>query len=419
MKELVKHKIKHALTRIGTSVKWVVFAILSGLVVGGAGTLFYFCMSRVTLVRTKNPEIIFLLPIGGLIIVGCYRLLHDEKDTGTNLVLSAIHSGDNLPLRMAPLIFISTLITHLFGGSAGREGAALQLGGSIGNGLGRLFRFDEKDKHIMIMCGMSAAFSALFGTPMAAAIFSMEVVSVGIMHYAALVPCVISSLVAHAVASSFGVSQELFPIASIPAFHISSAVMISVLAILCAGVSILFCVMLHQSEYLYKKFFKNPYVRVFVGGCIIIVLTLLVGNQNYNGTGIQIIAQCIDGTVRPEAFFLKMVFTALTLGAGYKGGEIVPSFFTGAAFGCLFGNLTGFSPTLCTAVGMTAVFCGVTNCPITSLLISFELFGYDGMPYFLLAVAFSYMLSGYFGLYHSQKIIYSKYKTNYINKKTL
>ena len=269
------------------------------------------------------------------------------------------------------------------------------------------------------MCGMSAAFSALFGTPMAAAIFSMEVVSVGIMHYAALVPCVISSLVAHAVASSFGVSQELFPIASIPAFHISSAVMISVLAILCAGVSILFCVMLHQSEYLYKKLFKNPYVRVFVGGCIIIVLTLLVGNQNYNGTGIQIIAQCIDGTVRPEAFFLKMVFTALTLGAGYKGGEIVPSFFTGAAFGCLFGNLTGFSPTLCTAVGMTAVFCGVTNCPITSLLISFELFGYDGMPYFLLAVAFSYMLSGYFGLYHSQKIIYSKYKTNYINKKTL
>ena len=419
MKELVKHKIKHALTRIGTSVKWVIFAILSGLVIGGAGTLFYFCMFLVTLVRTKNPEIIFLLPIGGLIIVGCYRLLHDEKDTGTNLVLSAIHSGDNLPLRMAPLIFISTLITHLFGGSAGREGAALQLGGSIGNGLGRLFRFDEKDKHIMIMCGMSAAFSALFGTPMAAAIFSMEVVSVGIMHYAALVPCVISSLVAHAVASSFGVSQELFPIASIPAFHISSAVMISVLAILCAGVSILFCVMLHQSEYLYKKFFKNPYVRVFVGGCIIIVLTLLVGNQNYNGTGIQIIAQCIDGTVRPEAFFLKMVFTALTLGAGYKGGEIVPSFFTGAAFGCLFGNLTGFSPTLCTAVGMTAVFCGVTNCPITSLLISFELFGYDGMPYFLLAVAFSYMLSGYFGLYHSQKIIYSKYKTNYINKKTL
>ena len=183
-------------------------------------------------------------------------------------------------------------------------------------------------------------------------------------------------------------------------------------------ISILFCVMLHKSEDLYKHFFKNPYLRVFVGGCIIIVLTLLVGDQSYNGTGINIIEHCINGTVRPEAFLLKMIFTALTLGAGYKGGEIVPSFFTGAAFGCLFGNLLGFSPTLCTAVGMTSVFCGVTNCPITSLLISFELFGYDGMPYFLLSTALSYMLSGYFGLYRSQKIVYSKYKTNYINKTT-
>lgn len=160
---------------------------LRTMLVGGDCTLFYFGMYVVTLTRTKNPWLIFLLPVSGILIVGCYRLLHDEKDTGTNLVLSAIHSDEDLPLRMAPLIFISTLITHLFGGSAGREGAALQLGGSIGNGLGKLFRFDEKDKHIMIMCGMSAAFSALFGTPMAAAVFSMEVVSVGVMYYAALV----------------------------------------------------------------------------------------------------------------------------------------------------------------------------------------------------------------------------------------
>ena len=357
MKELICHKLQHDFKRIKTSAKWVLFSIVSGLLVGGVGTLFYFGMYVVTRTRTKNPWLIFLLPVSGILIVGCYRLLHDEKDTGTNLVLSAIHSDEDLPLRMAPLIFISTLITHLFGGSAGREGAALQLGGSIGNGLGKLFRFDEKDKHIMIMCGMSAAFSALFGTPMAAAVFSMEVVSVGVMYYAALVPCVISSLVAHAVAEFFGVSQEMFLIGQIPAFKITSAVKISVLAILCAGVSIIFCVMLHQSEHLYKKFFKNPYVRIFAGGCFVLILTLLVGNQNYNGTGINIIEQCIDGTVRPEAFFMKMLFTALTLGAGFKGGEIVPSFFTGAAFGCLFGNLSGFSPTLCTAVGMAAVFC--------------------------------------------------------------
>lgn len=419
MNEIIKHKILHNLHRLVVSAKWVVFSLLVGVIVGLCGTAFYYGMSFVTLLRQQNQWLIFLLPVGGLLIVGLYHLFRDEKDTGTNLVISAIHSGDELPFRMAPLIFISTLITHLCGGSAGREGAALQMGGSIGNSLGHLFRFDDKDKHVMIMCGMSAAFSALFGTPMAAAIFSMEMVSVGVMYYIALVPCVISSLVAHGIAVYFGVSNELFPIGNIPHFGILNAVKISGLAVLCALVSILFCVVLHQTEHLYKKFFANPYIRAVVGGCIIIALTLLVGNRDYNGTGIGIIEQCLDGTVRPEAFLLKIIFTALTLGAGYKGGEIVPSFFTGAAFGCLFGNLIGFSPSLCAAVGMCSVFCGVTNCPVTSLLISFELFGYDGMPYFLLSVAFSYMLSGYFGLYKSQRIVYSKYKTRYINRNTL
>lgn len=418
MKEIIKHKISHNLARLKRSIKWIIFSVVSGLVVGSVGTLFYFGMTFVTLLREKNNWLLFLLPIGGLLIVGSYRLLHDEKDTGTNLVLSAIHSNNELPLRMAPLIFISTIITHLFGGSAGREGAALQLGGSIGNGLGRLFRFDEKDKHVMIMCGMSASFATLFGTPMAAAIFSMEVVTVGIMHYSALVPCVLSSLVAFGLAQSFGVGQELFLLKKVPVFSIYSAVQMSVLTILCALISIFFCIVLHQSEHLYKRIFKNPYARIFAGGCIIVVLTLLVGDQRYNGTGIHIIEDCMKGNGRPEDFLLKIIFTALTLGAGFKGGEIVPSFFIGASFGCLFGNITGFSPALSTAVGMTAVFCGVTNCPITSLLISFELFGYEGMPYFLLAIAFSYMLSGYYGLYNSQKIMYSKYRTNYINKKT-
>ena len=293
------------------------------------------------------------------------------------------------------------------------------MGGSIGSAIGKLFRFDEKDKHVMIMCGMSAAFSALFGTPMAAAIFSMEMISVGVMYYIALVPCVISSLVAHGIAVSFGIAPEAFPLAQLPSFNLENAVKISILAILCALLSILFCVILHQTEHLYKRFFKNPYIRVFVGGCLVVILTLIVGSAEYNGSGMNIIEKCMEGQVQPEAFFLKIVFTALTIGCGFKGGEIVPSFCTGAAFGCLFGNLVGFSPSLSAAIGMTSVFCGVTNCPITSLLISFELFGYEGMPYYLLAVAFSYMLSGYFGLYNAQHIVYSKYKTNYINKSTV
>lgn len=418
MNEIVIHKMKHNLQRTITSIKWVIFSMLVGLIVGLCGTAFYKGLYIVTQTRIEHPWLIFLLPFAGLLIVGLYHALKNLNDGGTNLVISAIHSGDELPLRMAPLIFISTLITHLFGGSAGREGAALQMGGSIGNSLGKLFRFDEKDKHIMIMCGMSAAFSSLFGTPMAAAIFSMEMISVGVMHYSALVPCVISSLVANGVASKFDVKNEFFLIDEIPKFNIITAIQISILAALCALLSIVFCILLHKTQDLYKKVFKNQYLRVFAGGCFVLAATLMVGSQTYNGTGMNIIDNCISGTVRPEAFILKMLFTALTLGAGYKGGEIVPSFCTGAAFGCLYGNLFGFSPTLCTAVGMTSVFCGVTNCPITSLLISFELFGYDGMPYFLLSIAFSYMFSGYFGLYHSQKIVYSKYKTNYINKST-
>ena len=418
MDEVIKKKTKHNIERLVISLKWIAFSILSGILVGIVGTAFYYCLKFVTNARQMHPWIIFMLPIGGVIIVLLYRLLHNENDGGTNLIISAIHSNEEVPLRMAPSIFISTIITHLFGGSAGREGAALQLGGSIGNSLGKAFKFNDKDKHIMIMCGMSASFSALFGTPMAAAIFSMEVISVGIMHYAALLPCVISSLVAHGIATYSGISEESFFISNIPQFNVSSSIKISILAILCALVSVIFCIMLHKSEYYYKRYLKNPYIRVAVGGVIIIILTLIVGDQTYNGAGMDTISQCINGKVDAQAFILKMLFTALTLGAGYKGGEIVPSFFIGASFGCLFGQLIGFNPSLCTAIGMTAVFCGVTNCPITSLLISFELFGYEGMPYFLLAIAFSYVLSGYYGLYKSQKIMYSKYRTNYINKKT-
>ncbi len=412
------HYIRHLASRLSTFLRWLVFSILSGILVGAVSTAFHYCMVSANAARAGYPGLIFFLPAAGLLIVGAYHLLHDEKDTGTNLVLSAIQSQEHIPMKMAPLIFVSTIMTHLFGGSAGREGAALQMGGSLGNTLGRLFRFDEKDQHIMIMCGMSAAFSALFGTPMAAAIFSMEVVSVGIMHYAALVPCVISSLVAKGIASYCGIVPEQFPLARLPAFSIRSAVIIAFLAILCAGVSTLFCMTLHTGERLYKKYFPNPYLRIFSGGAFVMILTLTVGNQDYNGAGMPVIARCFENDYVPYAFLLKILFTAVTLSAGFKGGEIVPSFFIGATFGCLFGNLVGFCPALCAAAGMGAVFCGVTNCPITSLLICFELFGFTGMPYFLLSVSLGYMLSGYYGLYHSQKIVYSKFRTEFINRKT-
>lgn len=417
-KKKAVHKIDHNSQRALSVVSWTVAAILVGLSVGAFATAFGLSMKFVIKTREAHPWLIFLLPFGAILITFIYKKILKEKDSGTNTVIAAIQSDNRLPFRLAPLIFIATLITHLVGGSAGREGAALQMGGAIGNGIGRAFRLNSTDKKTMIMCGMSAAFSALFGTPMAAAIFSMEVISVGIMHYAALVPCVISSLVARAVARYFGLHAESYMITSVPHFGIKNAVLICIFAILCGFVSILFCTCLHKYEEFLSSKLANPYIKAAVGGTSVLLLTLLIGSQTYNSTGTAIIDSCFTGaTIGLEVFLLKIIFTTLTLSCGYKGGEIVPTLFIGATLGAAMGPILGLPAPLVAAVGMGALFCGVTNCPISSLLICFELFGYEPMPYFLLAVAFSYWVSGYTGLYRAQKIVYSKYKSNFINKK--
>ena len=394
----------------GRFIKWVVVSGIIGIVVGLVGTAFSYCMKEVTSLRQANPHIVLGLPVAGLFIVWLYKVSHKENDRGTNTVLAAVRADGRLTFSVAPLIFICTLLTHLFGGSAGREGAALQMGGSIGNWFGKLFRMNQTDMHVVVMCGMSACFSALFGTPMAAAVFSMEVVSVGIMHYAALVPCAFASLVALGVAQYFGVEGEAMTIADIPQFDVISGGKILLLAMLFAIVSMLFCVVLHWISALGKQLMPNSYIRIFVMGALVVGLHFLLGTDDYMGAGMEVIERCMQGEVYPGAFLLKILLTALTLGAGYKGGEIVPSFYVGATFGCLMGKLVGLSPSLCAAVGMVGVFCGVTNCPITSLLIALELFGMDAFPFFLLGIAVSYMLSGYYSLYEEQRILYSKYR---------
>jgi len=263
------------------------------------------------------------------------------------------------------------------------------------------------------MCGMSACFAAIFGTPIAATFFAMEVVSVGIMYYSALVPCVFSSLIAIEIAKFFGVKGESFTIASVPNFTASSVSKIVFVSILCAALSILFCVAMHAASKYTKKWIPNAYLRIFVFGILIVAIQFLVGTTDYMGAGMDVIERAINGEVNGEAVLLKLVLTAITLGVGFKGGEIVPSFFVGATFGCLLGHALGISPSMCAAVGMIAVFCGVTNSPVTSVLLGFELFGMGGINFILIGVAVSYMLSGYYSLYNSQKIMYSKFDAEY------
>lgn len=416
--EVMEPHYKHTLRRLKATVKWLILGIIVGIIIGAVGAAFFHGIKYVTSFRKAHDFMIYALPFAGLLIVFLYRIAGEFEDTGTNLVITTISAGDHLPKRKIPLIFVATILTHLCGGSAGRESAALQLGGSIGHNFGEIIHLDEDDCKIITMCGMSAAFAALFGTPMAAAFLAMEIESIGVMYYAALIPCVLSALVSSNVAAYLGTVPDVFEVNIIPEFTVDNAIKGAILAVLCALISILFCIVMKKSGELYKRFFKNPYLRIFVGGCLVVILTLLVGTHDYNGAGMDVIELATKGEAPYAAFVLKMLFTAVTMGAGYKGGEIIPALYIGATFGCLYSQIFGFNAALCSAIGMGALFCGITNCPISSLLLCFEMFGYNGMPYYLLAIALSYTFSGYYGVYGSQKIMYSKFHNKYINQKT-
>ena len=398
--------------------KWVLYACNIGLLVGAVAIAFHYGIDWAAGLRGEYPRIVWLLPAGGVSIVLLYRICGMERDRGTNLVLVAVREAEPLKLRTAPLIFLSTIITHLVGGSAGREGAALQLGGSLAAYVGRKIHLDAKDSRVMVMCGMAAAFSALFGTPLTAAIFAMEVVSVGVMYYAAMVPCVTAALVSFQLARLCGLhAEDGYDVAEVASLAPISMVQVAVLGVLCALVSILFCKVMHAAPHLYAKYFPSTMLRVTVGALLVLGLTLLVGSQDYNGAGDPVIRRMLAGETIPAAFLLKILFTALTLGAGFRGGEIVPVLFTGCAFGTLVGPLLGLPHAFSGALGMAAVFCGATNCLLSAMMLAFELFGGEGMPLYALCCGVSYMLSGYYGLYSEQKIVYSKFKTEWVDKK--
>ena len=268
------------------------------------------------------------------------------------------------------------------------------------------------------MCGMSAVFAALFGTPVAAAVFCIEVISVGIFYYASLVPCVFASFIGSYVAGKLGLPLAHYNVLQVPEFSPVTGLKIILLGMCCALISILFCVILHRTEHIMRRRVKNPYLRILPASGILMLLGIVLHTEDYFGIGGTVIGSAVKGDAHWYAFLLKMLFTAVTLGGGFKGGEIVPSFFIGATFGCVFGHAAGISPSLCAAVGMIALFCGVTNCPLASLFISAELFGLDCVPYCLLVIAVSYLLSGYYGLYRTQRFYYSKFANEQIHHKT-
>ena len=395
--------------------RWSLLGAVVGLAGGTVGAAFSKAVAYATALRGENGWLLYLLPLGGLLIVGLYRLCR-VSGIGTNEVFESVRAEEGVSILLAPAIFLGTVVTHLLGGSSGREGAALQLGGSVATLFGKLFRLSEQDRHILTMCGMGAVFAAVFGTPMAACVFAVEVVSVGRFCTAALLPCVVSSTSAFGVAQMFGVQPERFPVESVPAFSMEAVWKMLVVAVAGALVSILFCWAMHMGAHLFQHFIRNEWLRAAAGGVLVVALSLLCGTTDYNGGGIDVIERVFEsGAVRPEAFLLKILFTAITIGAGFKGGEIVPTLFIGATVGGTLALLIGMNPAFGAAVGIAALFCGVTNCPLATVLLSIELFGGEGALFYMIAAFVSFLLSGYFSLYSGQRIVFSKLREEEVN----
>ena len=409
--------MKHTMHKVGvyaiTFAFWLAASAAVGAICGLLGGLFAMAVEWATHARGEYAFLPWLMPVAGLAIAGLYRLLKLPLSIGTDEIITTVRTQERVPLAMAPAIFLSTVLTHLTGGSAGREGAALQLGGSIGAGLARILPLEKAGEkaendavRIFQLCGMAALFSALFGTPLAATVFVVEIIEVGRINGRALLPCLIAAVTAKLVAIAIGAPMENFALLGSGLVSATDALPLlqtALLGLACALVAILFCAVMHRSSKLFRKWIPNDFLRVLAGAAAVILLALLLGTQDYRGGGMHVIHAALLGeSVFPAAFLLKIAFTALSLGTGYKGGEIVPSFFIGACLGSTLAGLIGFPPALGAAVGIIGLFCGVTNAPLASMLLAVELFGAEYVLFFGVAAGVSYAFSGHISLYHAQ-----------------
>ena len=383
--------------------RWMLTGMLIGALLGVVGAVFAICVEKATHLRMHHDFLVWLLPVGGLLIALMYRLMKLPLSIGTDEIIKTVRTQGHVPLLMAPAIFLSTTLTHLLGGSAGREGAALQLGGSIGAWVGDLTHPKSDSRRIFELCGMAALFSALFGTPVTAAVFVLEIIEVGRINSRAFLPCFASSVTASLIAKLVGAPEEPWNLASgLQSIGAVSYLEAAVVGIACAAMAIVFCVAMHMGGKYFKKLIKNDYVRIFVGGAVVVALSMLLKTRDYNGGGMQVIFDALNGKADAWAFLLKLLFTMITLCSGFKGGEIVPSFFIGATMGCTVAGLIGMSPALGAALGLNGMFSGVTNAPIAAIIMSVELFGAEYLPLFGIVAAVAFMLSGHFSLYHAQ-----------------
>ena len=393
-----------------TFLKWIVLGGAVGVLSGTASAFFLKSLNYVTDVRMNHGWLLFLLPLGGALVSYLYMKFGQNSAKGNNLILEQINEGqESIPLRMAPLVLFGTLVTHLFGGSAGREGTAVQMGGSLAEWFGKLIRIDAADRKILLMCGISGGFGSIFGTPLAGTIFGLEVIAIGLISHRALLPCFAASFVGDLIATRiWGAHHIHYRIGIVPGVEMSIVLKVVVASILFGLVSLLFSELTHALKRGFAVVFKNPMLKSAVGGFAVIALVAIVGTRDYLGLGLPLIQQSFEGEVSPLAFLWKLLFTSVTLGAGFQGGEVTPLFAIGATMGHSLADLFGLYAPFLAALGFIAVFCGATNTPIACFIMGIELFGSEAAVYLFIACLVSYIFSGHSGIYTSQRIGISK-----------
>lgn len=393
-----------------TFLKWIVLGGIVGVLSGTASAFFLKSLDYVTEVRLNHGWLLFLLPAGGALVSFLYMRYGKNSAKGNNLILEQIREGNEaIPLRMAPLVLFGTLITHLFGGSAGREGTAVQMGGSLAEGFGRLIKINALDRKILLMCGISGGFGSIFGTPLAGTIFGLEVIAIGLISHKALLPCFTASFVGDLVTTRlWKVHHTHYQVDVFPALDLVVLLKVIAAAIVFGLVSMLFSELTHFLKRTFTYIFKNPMLKSAVGGLIIIALVYVVGSRDYLGLGIPLISGSFETEMPPFAFLWKLIFTALTLGTGYQGGEVTPLFAIGATLGnSLAGVLHLYAPFLA-SLGFIAVFCGATNTPIACFIMGIELFGSTGAVYMFIACVVSFYSQDIPEFIHPSRSAYRK-----------
>lgn len=385
--------------------KWLGISIIIGIFMGILSTFFLASLNALTTYRLSNSWIILLLPFSGALFAFLYKNYGQKAIYGNNLVINEANGGnDRIPFRLLPLTLFSTLGSHLFGASVGREGTAVQMGGAVTDSLARLFRLNKTEREIIIISGISAGFSAVFGTPLAGTIFALEVLVLGRVRSEAIFPSFFSAFFANAVAEFLGIQHGHYVMGAVPAWTVSLFFKLFLAGICFGLVGWLFSRSLVQIKRVYTLWIKDPVVRNFIGGCVIVGLVLLTHSQRYLGISLNLLDEAFLGTNFGFDFIGKLLFTVLSLGAGYQGGEVTPLFEIGATLGSSLASIFHLSAPFLAALGFIGVFSGATNTPIACFIMGIELFGSDAALFFFMISLVSYMCSGNSGIYSAQKV---------------